>query len=106
MTLVLPLGGATRIHDRCARRHLEIILFSVHQLIIFTVYETLYITQIDHPVSKPNQTAFHIWVIVLKPGCCCDMEVEHLKFNISYLLQFKYKHSHIICEYVVVLNGC
>ena len=49
-------------------------------------YETLYITQIDHPESNAHKSALHIWVILLKPGRYCDMEVDNLKFNISYFL--------------------
>ena len=60
-----------------------------HQLIILTVYtiyryETLYIIQIDHPESSSHQSALHIWVILLKHGRYCDMEVDNLEFNISY----------------------
>ncbi len=48
-----------------------------------------YITQIDHPESNAHQSAIHICVILLKPGRYCDMEVENLKFNISYFLYCK-----------------
>ena len=48
-------------------------------------YETLYITQIYHPESNSQQSALHIWVILLKPDRYCDMEVEHLKLNILYM---------------------
>ena len=47
-------------------------------------YETIYITQIDHHESNTHQSSLHIWVILLKPDRYCDMEVEHVKFNILY----------------------
>ena len=34
-------------------------------------YETLYITQIDHPESNAPQSALHIWAILLKPDRYC-----------------------------------
>ena len=45
-------------------------------------YETLYITQIDHPETNTHQSALHIWVILLKSGRYCDME----KRGTSHLL--------------------
>ena len=43
--------------------------------------------------SNAHQSTLHIWVILLRPGRYCDMEVEHLvKHFIFSLLQMKYKH--------------
>ena len=34
------------------------------------------------------------WVILLKPGHYCDIEVENLKFDIFFLSLFQMKYMH------------
>ena len=114
MTLVLSLGGVTHIHHWCVWGNRVIILLSVQAGVIkpinYQYFQFIYRNFIHHTNRQSNahQSALHIWVVLLKPGRYCDMEVEHLKFIISYLLycRWNYKHWHIICEDVVVLHVC
>ena len=50
---------------------------------------------IHHPHRPSNapQSALHIWVIPLKAGRYCDMEIENIKLNISYFLYCRWNIS-------------
>ena len=66
-----------------------------HQLIILTVYISLWnFIHHTHRPSNAPQAAVHIWVIPLKPGRYCDMEIEHIKLNISYFLYCRWALTH------------